>query len=215
MRIFLDESGDLGFDFENKSPSQYFVITLLVCTNRNTVTEFHTAVKRTLKRKVNHKKVKQKKYELKASLSLDSVKEYFYRQIKSNDDWYVYSVVLNKRRLLQRVKNFPEPKQLYNVLARKALENISFGNEIAQVELIVDKSKNNKEIQIFNEYLSNHLASKLSLDTMLIIDHVPSVKSTGLQSVDMFSWGIFRKYERNDLGWYQLYCHRIEAEEQI
>jgi len=34
MFIFLDESGDLGFDFENKSPSQKFVITLLVCESR-------------------------------------------------------------------------------------------------------------------------------------------------------------------------------------
>jgi len=30
MIIYLDESGDLGFDFENKQPSRYFVITVLV-----------------------------------------------------------------------------------------------------------------------------------------------------------------------------------------
>ncbi len=29
--IYLNESGDLGFDFENNRPSKKFVITLLVC----------------------------------------------------------------------------------------------------------------------------------------------------------------------------------------
>jgi len=29
--IYLDESGDLGFDFEHKKPSKKFVIAVLVC----------------------------------------------------------------------------------------------------------------------------------------------------------------------------------------
>lgn len=130
-------------------------------------------------------------------------------------DWSLYSIVLNKQRLLQRVTTFPEPKQLYNVLARKALENISFQNNTASVELIIDKSKTNKEIKIFNEYLSNHLAANLPLQTRLTINHIASLINTGLQSVDMFSWGIYRKYESNDLDWYRLFCGQIEAEEQI
>ena len=31
MFIFLDESGDLGFDFKTKSPTNMLTITLLVC----------------------------------------------------------------------------------------------------------------------------------------------------------------------------------------
>ena len=33
MFIFLDESGDLGFDFDKAKTSRYFVITLLVCND--------------------------------------------------------------------------------------------------------------------------------------------------------------------------------------
>jgi len=33
MIIFLDESGDLGFDFNKPKTSCKFVITLLVCQN--------------------------------------------------------------------------------------------------------------------------------------------------------------------------------------
>ncbi|MDP3561520.1 MAG: hypothetical protein Q8R83_05005 [Legionellaceae bacterium] len=33
MHIYLDESGDLGFEFGDKNPSSHFIITLLVCDN--------------------------------------------------------------------------------------------------------------------------------------------------------------------------------------
>ena len=48
MFIFLDESGDLGFDFQNKKPSQKFVITLLICDNKAAVDSFKTAINRTV-----------------------------------------------------------------------------------------------------------------------------------------------------------------------
>lgn len=34
MHIYLDESGDLGFEFGDKNPSSHFIITLLVCDNQ-------------------------------------------------------------------------------------------------------------------------------------------------------------------------------------
>jgi len=35
--IFLDESGDLGFDYSKKGTSNFFVVTLLVAKNKNAV----------------------------------------------------------------------------------------------------------------------------------------------------------------------------------
>lgn len=93
---------------------QNFVITLLACNDRKVVDAFHSAVKKTLKNKINHK-------------------------------------------------------------------------------------KKTKVIKIFNEYLSNHLAANLPLQTKLTINHIASLRNAGLQSVDMFSWGVYRKYESNDL----------------
>jgi len=34
----------------------------------------------------------------------------------------------------------------------------------------------------------------------------------GLQAVDMFSWGVFRKYERNDNEWYNIFKKKISFE---
>lgn len=214
MHIFLDESGDLGFDFENKSPSKYFVITLLACSDKYTVDNFRSAVKKTLKNKVNHNK-KKTDNELKASKALNKTKKYFYGYIHDNNNWHLYSIVLNKQALLKSLDKKPDVKHLYNFMARKIIEKIPFDNSLPKVELVVDRSKTTKEIKIFNEYLSNHLSGYLPLNTQLIIDHIHSCSNACLQAVDLFSGGIFTKYEHEDSIWYDDFCHRIKAEEQI
>jgi hypothetical protein len=56
MEIYLDESGDMGFDFEASQPSRYFVITLLVCENLSASQMIQRAVRNTLKNKLNIKR---------------------------------------------------------------------------------------------------------------------------------------------------------------
>lgn len=99
MFIYLDESGDLGFDFENKKPSQKFVITLLACNNKAAVTSFKTSVRKTLRNKINHKK-KNKRIvdELHATSDSITTKQYFFKHIK-NQDWCLYTIILNKPRV--------------------------------------------------------------------------------------------------------------------
>lgn len=58
MFIYLDESGDLGFDFNKRKTTKKFVITLLVCTSETARKEFTKAVRRALKNKLNRKKEK-------------------------------------------------------------------------------------------------------------------------------------------------------------
>ena len=64
MIIYLDESGDLGFDFLKKKSSNFFVITLLVCHNKAAIDSFKVAVNRTLKNKLNHRKKNRRIEEL-------------------------------------------------------------------------------------------------------------------------------------------------------
>ena len=70
MYIFLDESGDLGFDWQQTKPSCFFVITLLVCEHLQTKRNFSTAVKRTL-RHINHANKKIGSLIKKSSTTLD------------------------------------------------------------------------------------------------------------------------------------------------
>lgn len=212
MFIYLDESGDLGFDFENKKPSQKFVITLLVCNNKDAVTSFKTSVRKTLRNKINHKK-KNKRIveELHATSDSITTKQYFYKHIK-NLDWCLYTIILNKPRVYDHLTNKKGRKKLYNYLANKILEKVDLNSANPSVTMVVDKCKNKAEVEDFNQYLASQLEGRLPLNVPLNINHEDSKASTGLQAVDSFCWGIYRKYEHGDLEWYEHYADKIMCE---
>ncbi len=212
MFIYLDESGDLGFNFEKRKTTKKFVITLLVCDSGPTRKEFDKAVRRTLKNKLNRKK-KNLRFvtELKGTATTFEVKKYFFRNIKTNK-WAIYSLVLNKVRVEKHLQTRIGKKKLYNFLARLLMEELDLSKAQRNVELIVDRCKNKEEVRDFNQYLINQLEALLPLNTDLNILHLTSQESTGLQAVDLFSWGIFRKYENSDIEWYKVYRDKVRFE---
>lgn len=211
MIIYLDESGDLGFDFNKPKTSRKFVITLLVCQNRDAIDCFRKAVSRTLKNKLNHKKGDRKVQELKGTDTAIEVKQYFYRHLLRNG-WRLYSVVLNKARVNDDLRKPHTKKKLYNFLARFILEKIDLSNAAPAVTLVTDRCKNREEIQDFNSYVANQLEAMLPLNVPLNIYHERSHDNQGLQAVDLFCWGIFRKYEMGDSEWYDVYRDAIGFE---
>jgi hypothetical protein len=54
------------------------------------------------------------------------------------------------------------------------------------------------------------LDPKIPLD----IKHENSCRYNGLQAVDLFSWGIFRKYENKDIEWFRIFQEKVAYEEQ-
>ena len=60
LSIYLDESGDLGFNFENNGTPRYFIITVLVCGDKFSMSQFKSAVRRTLKNKLKRKNLIRK-----------------------------------------------------------------------------------------------------------------------------------------------------------
>jgi hypothetical protein len=209
MYIFLDESGDLGFDFWKTGTSRHFVISLLVCQNKHAQDEFRRAVARTLKHKLNHRKnSKRTVAELKGTGTTFAIKQYFFRQLPGNG-WQIYSVTLNKLRVDTQLRSKAGKKKLYNFLARFILEKVPFPEEVRQVSLVVDRCKNKEEIKDFNQYMVNQLEALLPLNARLNIDHLGSHESAGLQAVDMFCWGIARKDGRRDSEWFAVFQDKV------
>ena len=58
MVIYLDESGDLGFDFTQKNTRRYLIISLLVCGDDAAHLAITRAVKKTLKNTIQNLQVK-------------------------------------------------------------------------------------------------------------------------------------------------------------
>lgn len=213
MIIFLDESGDLGFDFKKEGTTHFFVVTLLVVKEENQTKLLRRAVERTLKNKILRKMKKRvKNIELKGSATALAVKKYFLDQLK-DCHFGIYTIALEKRKVFHDLKRVPD--RLYNYVARKVIDQIPFNEELHRVALVIDKSKSKKGVKEFNRYVRGQLQAIIAPSVLLEIDHLSSDAEKGLQAVDMFCWGIFRKYEFNDDIWYQLFANRIEFERKL
>lgn len=212
MFIYLDESGDLGFDFNKKKTTRKFVITLLVCNSDAARKEFSKAVRRTLKNKLSRSKSKSRRVmELKGTNTTLKIKQYFLRNVKS-DDWAIYALALNKGRVQPHLRTKTGKKKLYNFLSRLLLEKLPLSSVEQDVEMVVDRSKNKEETRDFNQYLFNQVEALLPLNTAFDISHLSSQESAELQAADLFCWGIFRKYEYDDGKWYDIFKDKISFE---
>ncbi len=74
-------------------------------------------------------------------------------------------------------------------------------------------SKTDFAIQQFNTSLRAQLESRIPLSVPLDINHYTSHENKLLQAVDLFSWGIYRKYEAGDTEWYDVFREKIAFEE--
>lgn len=132
MFIYLDESGDLGFDFETKNPSSHFVMTLLVCNNQETAIIIKKAVERTRKNKLYGKKKYKNCSELKGSGTSLDIKTYFYRNAISSTSWSIYTIVLDKKIVLGKLPQPIDTHRIYNVLANHLLKQVNFSGSSAK-----------------------------------------------------------------------------------
>lgn len=205
--IYLDESGCLGFT--NPSSSKYFVITLLMVNDLKTQRSLFTAVKKALKNKISSKERKIT-YELKGSKTDLSIKKYFYKHMPKKG-WRLYSIILDKDHTYPHLQTIEGKKRLYNYLAKCLLTNVKWGEDITRLDLYIDKCKSTKEIKEFNTYIEAHL--NLPLKTILNINHVTSHENLAIQAVDLFCWGIFRKYTLKETDWYECFKENIFYEE--
>ncbi len=203
---------DLGFDFNKPKTSIKFVITLLVFEGYQVTDSIRKAVRRTLKNKLNrNKKNSRIVHELKGTNTNLKIKKYFYRNLIL-EGWQIYTVILNKQRVNEYLQQPRAKKKLYNFLARFIIEKINLNNAKTAVTLIIDRSKNKEEVKDFNRYVENQLEALLPLNVPLHIYHERSHENGGLQAVDLFCWGIFRKYEKDENDWYDVYRKAITFE---
>lgn len=204
MFIFLDEAGDLGFDFSKAGTSKTFTITLLVCHDTQTLQGIQKAVKRTLKNKVNSgKKKKRIVQELKGNSTTHEVKSYFLRQMPP-DGWEVLTIVLHKENAYDHLRTTVGKQKLYNFLTKELLKTFrKKGANIETVNLVVDKCKDGDGRKDFDTYIKANLETSFPLETQIYITHEDSQSNAGLQAVDMFCWGIQRKDNCNDSRWYR------------
>ncbi|HEY1785193.1 MAG TPA: DUF3800 domain-containing protein [Pirellulales bacterium] len=208
--LYLDESGDLGLDFELKKPSGFLTIAILATNQRETVTAIRSAVRKTLHRKVNRRK--KTTNELKGSRTTIAVKRYFYQQIE-RFEFGIYAITLDKRSAHEQVgRNAGTKERLYNFIAHEVLKAIPLEDAGGAVELVVDKSKGKRQVADFNTSIRFQLESRLDPRIKLSIFHRNSCDDSGLSAIDLFCWGIARRHERADDEWYNDFREKIRLD---
>ena len=209
MFIFLDESGDLGFD-PNKKSSLHFTITLLVCEDRSVQNQIKKAVKRTLKNKINHKARNRLVNELKGTGTSLNVKKYFYQKMPQSG-WNLYSITVVKANVYERLSTAQGKKKLYNYLTKRIIAQIPCNKCIESINLVVDRCKNKNERADFDQYIKSQLKQQFGSQTQISIHHESSQNNSCLQTVDLFCWGLQREYERQDNEWLSCFLEKVKV----
>lgn len=205
--LYLDESGDLGFDFFARKPSRFFTVCILALQGVDNNRRLLSAVKKTCRRKLS----RSRPVELKGAHTSLAVKRYFYDQV-ATIPLEIYALTLNKRRVYDELA--ARKDRVYNFIARNVLDRLPIDQAASRIEFIIDRSKSKREIEDFNGYITRQIEGRIDPKVPLSIYHHRSNENVGLQAVDLFAWGIFRKYERDDTAWFDVFREKVRYDDR-
>lgn len=202
--IYLDESGDLGF---NKKSSKWFIFTIAIVSTPRSLEHVIKKIWRPLKEK--HKRLG----ELHAYYANDITRRRMLKQLNEIDDLKILCVILNKQKVYADLKN--KKNYLYNYTADILLDRLHtkgmFGpNE--PIHLFVDRKDTKKRLrENFINYLTDSMQKRR--DGIFRLEFHSSHENKPLQAVDFISWAIFRKYERDEFEFYEIIKSKITDEQ--
>ena len=202
--IFLDESGDLGFDFTKKKTSKFFVVTCLFVTDKRPVEKIVKKIFQgftKMQRKTHHGMLHAYKETPKIRTKLLSE--------LAEKDIAIVSIYLNKQKVYTRLQD--EKHILYNYATNILLDRISTKKLIPikqPIHLIASRRETNRFLnENFKSYISGQVARKHKIKIEVEIK-TPSQEKC-LQVVDAACWAIFRKHEHDDESYFNLFKQKI------
>lgn len=209
--IFLDESGDLGFNFEKKKTSKYFIITFLFTNDKNALEKM---VKKIFKG-FSKKEVCSHTGILHAYKELPKTRQKLLTLFKNGKCGNIITIYLNKKKVYTKLQD--EKHVLYNYVTNILLDRVCTKKLIPtnqKIKIIASRRETNKFLnQNFSNYLKNQANNNHKLDVEILIKTPCNEK--GLQVVDMACWAIFRKYEHGDETYYNIIKSQISEENPL
>lgn len=208
--IYLDESGDLGFDFTKKKTSKYFVVTFMFVAQPGPVEKIVKKIFQsfTKAKRVHHPGV------------LHSTKESATTREKvltllAAKNISVMTIYLNKQKVYTRLQD--EKQVLYNYVTNILLDRVLNKKHVKVDEpiyLIASKRETNK---FFNENFRTYLRStmKKNFQTNMTIEIKTPAEEKCLQVVDFVSWAYFRKREFGDDSYWKIIQNRCVEESPL
>ena len=207
--IFLDESGDLGFDFKKAGTSEYFIITILFVDNHRPIEKIVKKIHSTLKKKHKQKGGVLHSYHESPTTRKRMLKHLNEKGIK------IMTICLNKSKVYTKFHN--QKDVLYNYVTNILLNRI-YNKKLIPIDkditLIASRKETNKFLNSnFKEYLKNQI--KENHKTNITIEIKTPYEEKCLQAVDFLSWAIFRKYQYKDDSYYKIIHPKIFEENSL
>ncbi len=195
--IFMDESGDLGFDSRKSGTTKHFVITLVFAENKRPiekcVKKIHAGLSKNLKKKGSILHAYHEKPATRIRLL----------RCLAAKDASIVTIILNKQKVYTKLQE--EKAVLYNYVTNILLDRIftrKLITAVGKIELIAERRETNKFLNInFKDYLQRQVTNNHGVD--LSVEIRTPFEEKSLQAVDFASWAIFRKYEYGDDYYYK------------
>lgn len=194
----MDESGDLGFDFEKRGTTNHFVITLLFAANKRPIEKCVRKVHAGFLKKSEGKGRILHAYHEKPATRIRLLGDL------AKKDVSIVTIILNKRKVYTRLHE--QKALLYNYVTNILLDRVFKKKLIPatyRIELIAERRETNKFFNAnFKDYLERQVINNHKVN--LMVEVKTSFEEKALQAVDFASWAIFRKYEQGDDSYYNL-----------
>jgi F0F1-type ATP synthase gamma subunit len=208
--IYMDESGDLGFDFGKGKTSDNFVVSFLFCKNPREIDK----VVRKIFNDFNKVQIKAHHGVLHAFKEAPRTRIKLLRLL-NDADISILTIRLNKRRVYARLHD--QKHVLYNYVVNILLDRMVSKKLIplkSQIRFVASKRETSKFLnENFSEYLTNQTKSNHKLN--ISIDILTPSQEKGLQAVDQIAWSFFRKYEHDDASYAAIIRNKVVEESEL
>ena len=207
LTIFLDESGDLGFDLSKQGTSRFFVMTFLCCESKRRIEKIVSETHAELKNRY-----KKQGGVLHACYERPVTRQRLLGRLGMMD-CLILTVYLDKT-LVSFGKELSKA-QLYSSIASSLLDDLLSREPLGDVLKLVTLIASRRETNAFlNEGFKNYLISEAWKKHRLEIrvEIRTTFEEKALQAVDFVSWAIFHKLEYGEDLYYRLIQPRIVSE---
>ena len=206
--IFMDESGNLGFNFDKRGTTSYFLITFLFSRSKRPIEKCVKKVHLSLRKKY-------KKIGVLHAYIEEPVTKRRLLSLLAEKDCKIMTILLNKKKVYTKLQD--EKPVLYNYVTNILLDRI-FTKKLIQsddsIKIIASRKETNKFLnKNFKSYLHSQLAANYKVKVSISVKTPAEQKA--LQAVDFVSWAIFRKYEYKDDTYYNLIRGKIVEENTL
>ena len=199
--FYLDESGDLGFDFTKTNTSSHFLLSFLMTDNPKPI---QTAVKKVF-RSMSSTDRKRAHGILHAHYEKRKTRERLLKKL-SEKDFQIALMVFDKRKTII----VDDTNSIYNSMVTALINRLHIDGYIDSeddVKLIASQSNTNKRL--------NERFKAVVLDGNKQINLTVEIKKPftekALQAVDFIAWSFGKKYEHGDSSYAEIVEPKIVA----